>query len=778
MRGHQRTFLGLFDGPSTSAITGIEIPIIQRDYAQGRADGETRAIRDRFAQAIVAAANGAPGGSAEGLGLDFVYGGVHERTREGRTERLLQPLDGQQRLTTLYLLHWYVASRAGVLNTEEPWLSFSYATRPSARDFTSALRRHPLPDVAKEPSTWIKNQAWYLYPWNDDPTIKSMLVMLDTLHGEIVTAGADPAAIWQRLSSRADPAIWFLFLPLDELDRGEDLYIKMNSRGKALTPFEVFKADLEDALTASLSPEAHRQLTLNLDKAWTDVLWHYQTSETDPVPVDVAFIRYFSYLIEVCEWSDDEPGRRWSDREKERERTLEERARLAFAAPHANSNRDLLFHAFGTWVGTRPGKELGRTFQVGDQGEGPLPLLVSSTPDLFGLCLRQDVSGLTLPESLLLYAVLIARKEGDTLTAALVDQRLRSVRNLVESAEIQRRRMPEHLRSVERLIRFGELGDKHSLNAAWAADEVIKWEHLAARPELASTIHSIEDHSIVRGRLLAFDLDDLDALPRRAVVFAAVAEPALRDAFGAALLTRGDYSRSLDYGQRRQLGSSAQDESWRELLTTGTRDEVARIRVPLMTLLDEVGVRLDAGATPDEALKAIAHEWLQEQRDAQVLDWRYYLVRYRACRSSSGKGYYDGALYDADLGGYGFDRLRILHGSNYNASFSDVILSAAWEEGDLSKLASAPRWRHQDDPGMRLLGSTVEVLSRSDHLELRVPEGHPDGVAVDNLLLSYPNAVERAVTIVQHEVDGRFVDASDRVQACIRLVEDLAAAGL
>jgi hypothetical protein len=44
-----------------------------------------------------------------------------------------------------------------------------------------------------------------------------------------------------------------LLLPVADMDYGEDLYIKMNSCGKPITPFEVFKADFEGALVPVLS---------------------------------------------------------------------------------------------------------------------------------------------------------------------------------------------------------------------------------------------------------------------------------------------------------------------------------------------------------------------------------------------------------------------------------------------------------------------------------------------------------------------------------------------
>src|SRR5664279_3824186 len=152
MKGHPTTFVGLFDTPEDGrqAITAIEIPIIQRDCAQGRPDDETTAIRERFLDAIVRAATT----DAE-MALDFVYGDV----KNG----VLLPLDGQPRLTTLFLPHWYVASLAGALDRDAPWLRFTYATRPTARDFCLTLAKHPYPGGPVSPSEWITDQPWYLY---------------------------------------------------------------------------------------------------------------------------------------------------------------------------------------------------------------------------------------------------------------------------------------------------------------------------------------------------------------------------------------------------------------------------------------------------------------------------------------------------------------------------------------------------------------------------------------------------------------------------------------
>ena len=75
----------------------IEIPIIQRDYAQGRNTADVQKLRDRFIndflmEAIV---------KEENIELDFVYGSVLTETKDDLKQTIFIPLDGQQRLTAL-----------------------------------------------------------------------------------------------------------------------------------------------------------------------------------------------------------------------------------------------------------------------------------------------------------------------------------------------------------------------------------------------------------------------------------------------------------------------------------------------------------------------------------------------------------------------------------------------------------------------------------------------------------------------------------------------------
>ena len=114
------SFAEIFDG--ATGIKKIEIPPIQRDYAQGRRSAETNRVRERFLDALYKAV------TEKAVTLDFIYGDI----KDG----VLIPLDGQQRLTTLFLLYWYAAKKENAPQREQDFLAgFSYDTRYSARNF-------------------------------------------------------------------------------------------------------------------------------------------------------------------------------------------------------------------------------------------------------------------------------------------------------------------------------------------------------------------------------------------------------------------------------------------------------------------------------------------------------------------------------------------------------------------------------------------------------------------------------------------------------------------
>ena len=242
MNINEYSFSSLF-GKHTAAdgkqfeISEIEIPIIQRDYAQGRKSNAVSRVRERFLDTILDAVN-----DNRHLTLDFVYGEIE--TDKNTKYSKLTPLDGQQRLTTLFLLHWYASKKESIADEDCPFLGkFTYYTRPSSRDFCMKLVSYA-PDFKSVISKEIINQSWFQYQWLNDPTINGMLVMIDAIHDKFYTT----SNLWQKLV--VEQCVTFYFLPITEMGLTDELYIKMNSRGKPLTPFEHFKAEFEGNMTS------------------------------------------------------------------------------------------------------------------------------------------------------------------------------------------------------------------------------------------------------------------------------------------------------------------------------------------------------------------------------------------------------------------------------------------------------------------------------------------------------------------------------------------------
>jgi len=285
----------------------IEIPMIQRDYAQGR-ENEAE-IRNRFLDAIFESLV-----STNELNLDFVYGSISD------SSKTFIPLDGQQRLTTLFLLYWYIGTQE--LKDKETELNilmgllkkFTYETRVSSRRFCEKLVETKL-DFKKSPKEEITNLYWFFKSYKKDPSVNSMLNMLNSIHTRYIELGEHE--LYKQLSK-----LQFYLLPLNGFNLTEELYVKMNARGKQLTDFENFKADLTKWMKSEKNPyreDFSKEIFLNgrkmpyylsfsqkIDNEWTNFFWKitkdYDTEEIDKKGekiypdgkiVDPLFLRFF-----------------------------------------------------------------------------------------------------------------------------------------------------------------------------------------------------------------------------------------------------------------------------------------------------------------------------------------------------------------------------------------------------------------------------------------------------------------------------------------------------
>ena len=281
----------------------IVIPVIQRDYAQGRTTEKPTEVRNAFVSNLISYLQ-APEGEIHDL--DFVYGTV--------VDGEFIPLDGQQRLTTLFLLHLYIASKAGKyddfveLMKRDGRCRFEYKTRQSSTMFCERLLTEQviLPNCDTEEddvnNTFatlqekIKDQGWFFLSWLNDPTVAGMLVMLDEMDSQLSEIKYfDYSQAYERLIGNRAP-VTFQMLPLNGYNRTDDLYIKLNARGIHLSDFENFKARLEDWMKSVLDDDVLDEFKEKVDGEWNDYLWQFRNGKdnTDHI-MENLFRNFIAY---------------------------------------------------------------------------------------------------------------------------------------------------------------------------------------------------------------------------------------------------------------------------------------------------------------------------------------------------------------------------------------------------------------------------------------------------------------------------------------------------
>lgn len=301
----------------------VRIPQLQRDYVQG--SDKSKEIRDLFICDLVETLSAdTPEAKQKTLHLDFIYGstyeeapasGLHPHWKEGELHfdipnsdvneprKVFLPLDGQQRLTSLWLLHWMLCPETEADAAKKLLSHFSYATRSSSRRFCAALVAHIGDGELKQQLKTNKAKSalmeapWFLPAWQKDPTVNSMIEMLVAIGTRL--GEADTAPLWNRLQ---EGAITFTVIEIqsNEFRLTDELYIKMNNRGRMLTDWECYKAKAIECLGEVVFTEENAGLweslqaneqektpadyfSFRIDGRWQDFFWHLSRGRESPL---------------------------------------------------------------------------------------------------------------------------------------------------------------------------------------------------------------------------------------------------------------------------------------------------------------------------------------------------------------------------------------------------------------------------------------------------------------------------------------------------------------
>lgn len=252
----------------------IYVPEFQRNYLQGDDSNESiKYKRDRLLDDIFNCIES----QSKSINLGYIYG----RVEESYKGKLFYPYDGQQRLTTLYFLYLLIYFKfKNYDEIDSIKEKLSYQTRISTNRFIESFLSWILDSKEKDNiyndfwnkdgkdlKGFIMSQDWFMMTeWNYDVSIINMLSIIVEISRRIKENLGDKTGIVNFIDKDENNPFQFDFIYVDDISKSDDLYIKINARGKALSPFENLKSDIDKYWKDEDKTK--------LDAEWTEYVWN------------------------------------------------------------------------------------------------------------------------------------------------------------------------------------------------------------------------------------------------------------------------------------------------------------------------------------------------------------------------------------------------------------------------------------------------------------------------------------------------------------------------
>ena len=620
-------------------INKIIIPKIQRDYAQGRDTAEI--IRKHFLHTLREAIEEKP------ITLDFIYGDI---SSDGK----FIPLDGQQRLTTLFLIHWYASRKENIDKSETEFLNnFSYETRMSSREFCKSLIKDFEPDFNStiKLSLQIENQTWFPDEWVKDPTVKSMLNMIDSIHEEF----KDVDDIWNKLKNNS---ITFYVLLIDDIGLTDDIYIKMNSRGRPLTEFENFKAELNKTI-GDIDEEARNRISKKLDGEWTALFWFYRDKDEDKDKdrdknyIDDKFMNFFNFIFDILCYEN-----KLSKNEMPNDEI--EKLHLFFSNKYKDSDEkyqsinclksirlmesyfDVLYRIFNIYNGNL--NSYFNNFLSTEYKEGK-SIYKDKEDNLFIDCIK-NYDSFTYRKIVLLYTFINYELLKNEDIERNFPRRLRIINNLTLNSQNElsdrgpsKNKIPFILEEVKKILESGfdriDLNeDKTGFNTKQLIEEKKKLEWTENHHDIEESLFRLEDSEYLRGKIEVIGIENYELFDRFNQLFKCDKEK-----ISCALLSIGKYGLKAKHGDKiiYHFGKNDNDDnetSWSKIFRTLDDESMKMTKSILNELLRKSAI------ITNEYLETIINNYLEKCLNEKLFDWRYYFIKYEKIRNSLYGTYY------------------------------------------------------------------------------------------------------------------------------------------
>lgn len=750
----------------------VVIPQLQRDYAQGR--DEAKELRERFLSQILHVLRREEGR----LNLDFVYG--YDKALSPNHHPIFYPLDGQQRLTTLWLLHWYLLPSESVAEEREWLLRFSYHTRSSSTRFCQLLVEHAVVDRSRLDVAAIKDQPWYRQSYNADATIAAMLGTLRTIK-ELV-APEERVALWERLCHQRVLTFDVIDIKGEEFRLTDELYIKMNARGKQLTSFECYKADLTRVLREIREQDTRCNykgkllsyadyFAFKVDNEWLDLFYQ---GEIDGL--DKRMYGFIQNIAKLCFFFTPENA------EKNVNAFTYSDSVNVFLIPD-NARRlisilDLFERIQAKQLEKIQAKQPLRAFFV--TLTPSIRFLEEDGKDVKDL-FRESCDKNASVKNLVLLLALSHYMEKYQLVEATEELQdyLRVLRNLLWGVrQLDKMRYESNVRINSLLTYWGWIeslaSQEQVLNAVKSSGEVFlkkkekkegklhqRVDFILRYPELKPLIGELEDHPLLAGQLGIFDLNlalDVNEFKRQAEAFKQIFDPAFcargdADQLIIRALVASGYPGVQGknvWGGYRETWFFGGNGYWSTVLSIKEYDQPKQ-RNAIRQLLSQF-----AGGTGDtkERLQRIIEAYLGSE-DAKRRGWRYYFVKYP--EFYSGKINFFARDNRGETADAYVDSLKSFSRNPLNGYHANAYVQVVWRllvgGGDTY---CRPEWvQGAKDSRLHLLHSGIYIGHTPEGWRIDLPQGyvlpeeimHEFELSPSNLILRTPTAdrIERAV---------------------------------
>lgn len=260
----------------------IQIPLLQRDYVQGGRKDVIEPFLEKLLSAIKE--------ESSQVNLNYIYG--YDKGNG------FVPIDGQQRLITLWLLHLYIYAK----KSQEFPVKLTFQSREFANYFCERLQIK-LSEILKNTEIKLKDcivdSPWFVSGWLYDATVNNMLNTLDLIHKKIEGTNID---------NTYTQNITFDFLNMEDKGLEDDVYVKMNGRGRPLSYFENLKSLMDEQVKTIFGKDNKftEDWRIKMDNEWTDLFWNNRNKNQEySEEIDDEQLRLF-YSMLLLYWKQNE----------------------------------------------------------------------------------------------------------------------------------------------------------------------------------------------------------------------------------------------------------------------------------------------------------------------------------------------------------------------------------------------------------------------------------------------------------------------------------------